>query len=32
VVEDGTEAATHLLTMAIRALDYCPVVDLTFGD
>lgn len=30
--EDGCDAAMHLLTMAIRALDYCPVVDITFGD
>jgi len=32
VAEDGADAAEHLLTMAIRALDYCPVVDITFGD
>ena len=32
VVEDGCDAAEHLLTMAIRALDFCPVVDLQFGD
>ena len=32
VVEEGTRAAENLLTMAIRALDYCPPVDLTFGD
>ena len=32
VVEDGADAAEHLLTMCIRALDYCPVVDVTFGD
>lgn len=31
-VEDGVEAAAHLLTMAIRALDYCPVVDISFAD
>lgn len=32
VVEDGADAAGHLLTMCIRALDYCPAVDLTFPD
>jgi hypothetical protein len=32
VVEDGSDAAEHLLTMCIRALDYCPVVDVQFGD
>ncbi|MDH4223054.1 MAG: hypothetical protein OEV55_05875 [candidate division Zixibacteria bacterium] len=32
VVEDGCDAANHLLTMCIRALDYCPVVDITFDD
>jgi hypothetical protein len=32
VVEDGADAAEHLLTMCIRALDYCPVVDITFRD
>ncbi len=32
VIEEGAKAADHLLTMAIRALDYCPVVDLEFGD
>jgi hypothetical protein len=31
VIEEGTKAAENLLTMAIRALDYCPPVDLTFG-
>lgn len=31
-IEEGTTAAGHLLTMAIRALDYCPPVDLQFGD
>lgn len=30
VVEDACDAANHLLTMCIRALDYCPVVDITF--
>ena len=32
VVDEGATAAEHLLTMAIRALDYCPPVDLQFGD
>jgi hypothetical protein len=32
VIEDGAEAADTLLTMAIRALDYLPPVDLEFGD
>jgi len=31
VVEEGSKVAGHLLTMAIRALDYCPPVDLSFG-
>lgn len=32
VVEEGARAADHLLTMAIRAIDYCPPVDLSFSD
>jgi hypothetical protein len=32
VADEGTKAAKHLLAMAIRALDYCPPVDLQFGD
>jgi hypothetical protein len=32
VVDAGVKAADHLLTMAIRAIDYCPPVDLSFGD
>lgn len=32
VVEEGAEIASTLLTMAIRALDYAPPVDLQFGD
>lgn len=32
VVEQGADAANHLLTMAIRALDYTPPSDLQFSD
>ncbi len=32
VTEEGAMAADHLLTMAIRALDYCPPTDLRFSD
>lgn len=32
VVEEGARAADHLLTIAIRAIDYCPPVDLSFSD
>lgn len=32
VVEEGASAASHLLTMAIRALDYAPPTDLQFCD
>ncbi|BDC49157.1 hypothetical protein F183_A14730 [Bryobacterales bacterium F-183] len=31
VVEDGAKAAKHLMTMSIRALDYCPPTALTFS-
>jgi hypothetical protein len=29
---EASTVATHVLHMCIRALDYCPPVDLTFGD
>jgi hypothetical protein len=32
VVEEGARVADHLLTMSIRALDYCPTTDVTFSD
>ena len=32
VVEDGAKAARHLLTMSIRAIDYCPPTDIWFPD
>jgi hypothetical protein len=32
VVEEGAAAAEHLLTIAIRALDYAPPTDLQFSD
>lgn len=32
VVEEGARVAGHILTMAIRAIDYCPPTDLTFAD
>ncbi len=32
VVEEGSEIADRLLTIIIRALDYAPPVDLSFGD
>ena len=32
VVEQGSDAASHLLTMAIRAIDYTPPTDISFGD
>ncbi|MHA3773101.1 hypothetical protein ACXR0O_16335 [Verrucomicrobiota bacterium sgz303538] len=32
LADEASKAANHILTMCIRALDYCPPVDLTFGD
>jgi hypothetical protein len=31
VIEEGAKVADHLLTMAIRAIDYCPPIDIDFG-
>ncbi len=32
LAEAAAKAAQHVLTMCVRALDYCPPVDLTFGE
>jgi len=32
LAEEARKSARHVLTMCIRALDYCPPTDLTFGD
>jgi hypothetical protein len=32
LAQEASKVATHVLTMCIRALDYCPPVDLTFGE
>lgn len=32
VIDEGVKVADQLLTMVIRALDYCPTVDLEFSD
>lgn len=32
LAREASKAARHILTMCIRALDYCPPVDITFGD
>jgi hypothetical protein len=30
--EEASKSANHVLAMCVRALDYCPPVDLTFGE
>jgi hypothetical protein len=32
LAQEAARAASHVLNMCIRALDYCPPVDLTFGE
>jgi hypothetical protein len=32
LAQEASKSAQHVLTMCIRALDYCPPVDLTFGE
>jgi hypothetical protein len=32
VIEDGAKLADQLLTMVIRAIDYCPPIDVDFSD
>jgi len=32
LAREAAKAAQHVLTMCIRAIDYCPPVDITFGD
>ena len=32
LASDASKTAQHVLTMCIRALDYCPPVDITFGE
>ncbi len=29
---EASKTATHVLTMCVRAIDFCPPVDITFGD
>jgi hypothetical protein len=32
LAQEASKVARHVLTMCIRALDYCPPVDITFGE
>ena len=32
LADEAAKAATHVLRICIRALDYCPPLDITFGD
>ena len=32
LAEEASKTATHVLNICIRALDYCPPVDITFGE
>ena len=32
LADEASKSASHVLTMCVRALDYCPPVDLTFGE
>ena len=32
LADEAAKSAQHVLTMCIRALDYCPIVDITFGE
>ena len=32
LADEAAKAARHVLAMCIRAIDYCPPVDITFGD
>lgn len=32
LADEASKSAGHILTMCIRALDYCPPMDITFGD
>ena len=32
LADEAAKSAQHILNMCIRALDYCPPVDITFGD
>lgn len=32
LADEASKTATHVLTMCVRALDFCPPVDITFGD